>query len=211
LRIEQIGHIIAIAEKPDWSYDKMWHDDDGPVKGLPRPGISTQAFTIEAAICCEALAGGTIISWRRYGSGFEWKAPNKNSLKQKVLTRWGLREVGKDLEAGKFFVLGLQWEPYEKQEEGSDRPRRYVKIRTFINHELDAEETLDCGRNQPSLDSGAEITIGETAYGGGEEDTKFYGSIDYVRIWKKLDVGPYAPKKAEEEKKEDEVKNEQAQ
>jgi hypothetical protein len=93
------------------------------------------------------LSGGTIISWRRYGSGFEWKGPGKSSLKQKVLTRWGLKEVGKELEGGKFYVLALQWEPYQVKEEGNDRPRNFVKVRTFINHELDAEETIDCGRN----------------------------------------------------------------
>lgn len=41
MRIEQIGNIIAVTEKPDWVFDKMWLDEDGPKKGLGRPGIST--------------------------------------------------------------------------------------------------------------------------------------------------------------------------
>lgn len=55
--------------------------------------------------------------------------------------------------------------------------------------------------------------IGDTAHTNNETNCKFMGSIDYVKIWKKVDVGPYKPKPKEEEKteenKEDEKKDEE--
>jgi len=68
--------------KPDWVYDKMWSDEDEVVKNLPNPEIGTSAFTIEAAICCDEMAGGTIFSFMPHRYGFEWRALSKDCPKQ---------------------------------------------------------------------------------------------------------------------------------
>jgi len=167
---------------------------------------------MEAAICCEYARGGRIISWRRYGSGFEWIGPNDKGMGQKYYYRHNQKNIGKDLELNKFYVLGLQWEPIEvdrTEEEGGEGKKKQIRVRSFINHEFDAEEIIECGNSWPSLSSGYKITIGDTAYVHNEPNCKFEGNIDYVKIWRKLDVGPYAPKPKEEEKKDEEMKEEE--
>lgn len=107
---------------------------------------------MEAAICCEdATAGSRIISWRRYGSGFEWIGPSKDSKTQRYYSNNGGKNVGKELEVDKWYVIALQYEPFEEEVEGEANKKKKIRIRSFINHELDGEEIVDCGYHLPNL------------------------------------------------------------